>query len=76
MSQVKHGGAAFPVDPGSGQESRGMTLRDYFAGRAMQGLAADVGNAVMEGRAKDVYPLIAGVSYALADAMLQERDRK
>jgi hypothetical protein len=49
------------VDPG-------MTLRDYFAAKAMQGFlsAQDCGWAVDE---------MAGAAYAMADAMLKAREK-
>jgi hypothetical protein len=53
---------AFPGNYQTGQP--GMTLRDYFAGQAMQALAAD------ESQQPDD---IATVAYQLADAMLEER---
>jgi hypothetical protein len=47
----------------------GMTLRDWFAGLALQGLAASAQT--------DHWPLhvIASCSYDLADAMLKERNK-
>jgi hypothetical protein len=42
----------------------GMTLRDYFAAKAMQGLM----DAAMP------MPEIAGAAYEMADAMLKARD--
>lgn len=41
MSTINNGGPAFPV-PGLQQheEFNGMTLRDYFAAKAMQGMLA------------------------------------
>lgn len=71
------GGPAFPVlhsvdgnwvkEPL--QEFRGMTLRDYFAAKAMQGMAADpnFGTTGPE--------VIAKFAYAWADYMLQERSK-
>jgi hypothetical protein len=48
-----------------GQKLDGMTLRDYFAAKAMQGYI--VGDY-------DVYPhQIAQRAYAIADAMLEEQ---
>jgi hypothetical protein len=46
----------------------GMTLRDYFAAKAMQGFlsAQDCGWAVDE---------MAGAAYAIADAMLKAREQ-
>lgn len=57
------GGAAFPLFAATGYS--GMTLRDYFAAKAMQGLIA-VG---------DTNPkTIAVAAYILADAMLCARE--
>lgn len=75
MSNIKDGGAAFPtLDSGlAGLQLRehGMTLRDYFAAKAMH--ASLVTN--------DFYPDenwrigIAMDAYKMADAMLAERER-
>jgi hypothetical protein len=49
----------------------GMTLRDYFAAKAMQGICAgrdEAGTLVHHG-----YEWIASESYAIADAMLKAR---
>ena len=46
----------------------GMTLRDYFAAKAMQGIVTDtgwMGNTVST---------LAGMSYEVADAMMKERE--
>ena len=46
----------------------GMTLRDYFAAKAMQGLlAADTGFTMYSAQ-------IAEISYAQADAMMKARE--
>jgi hypothetical protein len=48
----------------------GMTLRDYFAGKAMQGLMGRVwGNQPAE----ELFPIWAKSAYAVADAMLKAR---
>ncbi len=57
------GGPAFPAF----DHRQGMSLRDYFAAKAMQGLAANGGIAVM----KPSDYAING--YLIADAMLKER---
>lgn len=57
-------------------EHEGMTLRDWFAGQALNALAEGAGSAAVEGRVHDVLPLIAKISYAVADAMLRERFRR
>ena len=66
------GGPAFPCPNHASElvESTGMTLRDYFAAKAMQGLMA-AGGAVNAGREVNV----AQWSYLMADAMLKERDK-
>lgn len=60
---------AFPVqDAYSMSTDRGMTLRDYFAAKAMQGFAAYIGPSMtFDSRAK--------TAYEWADAMLKARDK-
>lgn len=75
--QPKDGGPAFPMT--SGPEPRvnafthcneGMTLRDYFAGMALQGLlSADIDD-------EKNADCLASQAYACADAMLLERAHK
>ena len=73
MSDKNTGGAAFPiladVRPHMDKEWCGMTLRDYFAAKAMQGLISAWG-------AHDVtdFSELSHDSYRLADAMLRERE--
>lgn len=67
----KDGGPAFPYTSAQyqcGQE--GMTLLDYFAAKAMQGLIADRGADNVE----DIHD-IASDAYSLADAMIAERSK-
>jgi hypothetical protein len=62
MTEIERLEQAFP---GSYTGQHGMTLRDYFASKAMQGYI--VGDY-------DVYPhQIAQRAYAIADAMLEEQ---
>ena len=63
-------GPAFPTE--SAQQTgthtwhyEGMTLRDYFAAKAMQGLLASDVNATRH--------IFAAQAYAMADAMLEAR---
>ena len=58
---------AFPLADDTYHE--GMTLRDWFAGKAMQSLILAAQNA------KDIDMLSAG-AYQLADAMLKERSKE
>ncbi len=65
---ARTGGYAFPIGPDT---SSGMTLRDYFAAAAMQGLIAE-----MEEYHPQAYEAWAKRAYRLADAMIAERDIK
>jgi hypothetical protein len=71
MSKINTGGSAFPTDildnyGHVSSYSHGMTLRDYFAAKAMQGLM----DAAMP------MPEIAQAAYQMADDMLKERQVK
>ena len=66
MSNQNNGGPAFPT-LGRELETEGMTLRDYFAAKALQGFCASSSITVEE--AGDV----PRVCYYLADRMLAER---
>ena len=67
MTEKNNGGPAFPV-PAETWNLIGMSLRDYFAAKAMQGLCAcpDCVN----------FKSIASDSYKQADAMLKAREEK
>ena len=77
MNNKETGGPAFPCrldynNPGAGKKdfsSPGMTLRDHFAGLAMQGLIAS--NATYGGAPR--IDLAAKDAYDYADAMLKAR---
>jgi hypothetical protein len=65
------GGPAFPtevVNTNDGYIHQGMSLRDYFAAKAMQGLLA----SGIECGPDDVASVVAS-AYILADAMLKAR---
>jgi hypothetical protein len=62
----KHYSQAFPKTTA---QRDGMTLRDYFAAKAMQGLLA----SDIECGPDDVASVVAS-AYILADAMLKARD--
>jgi len=64
------GGAAFPVvhPDGKGVQYYGMSLRDYFAAKAANGICAHQDTWGLSDSEK-----IAKFSYELADAMLKER---
>ena len=71
MSKKETGGPAFPCEWSKVRHTSGMTLRDYFAAKAMQGMLA---NPKLQ---KQI--LTAGQSWieesawAVADAMLEAR---
>ncbi len=73
MSKTKTGGPAFPCHPDSEINSPfdGMTLRDYFAAKAMRGL---MGRAWGDTPAEELFAIWAAAAYAAADAMLKERE--
>lgn len=60
---------AFPVSTIDGHTNEGMSLRDYFAAAALQGLLA-CRNDLME---PEWYATVAG---KLADAMIAERSKR
>ena len=70
MSEIKDGGAAFPLMR-SINGSDGMTLRDYFAAQALAGICANQDNRVY-GNSME----FARAAYRLADAMLKAREQK
>ena len=73
MTAKNGGGPAFPVPLLPGQSWQGMgpcdgmTLRDYFAGRAMQSYLLD------KDRDSFTFEQWAQASYEMADAMLKAR---
>ena len=70
IESINDGGAAFPHMAGWRRDpdiSDGMSLRDYFAAKAMQSLVALDHTSNIN---------IAIWSYEIADAMLAERDKK
>jgi hypothetical protein len=77
MSFEKTGGPAFPSmrdmrhNPDFDQEE-GMSLRDYFAAKAMQGDVSRVGYYAIGNKMNHA----AMIAYAMADAMLAEREKK
>ena len=77
--KINTGGPAFPV-PGLSNLPNdqclwpeiGMTLRDYFAAKAMQGIVSTV---IFEKRSSEVSPdSVADAAFNIADAMLKARE--
>lgn len=73
--KIKDGGAAFPrSDAGYSETQDGMTLRDFFAGNALQGMLA----CSREGDAHQAWLSPSAASewaYQQADAMIAEREK-
>jgi len=66
---IKQGTTAFPVSINTGNGvhwSKGMTLRDYFAAKAMQGV---IHRSVVD------ESMCAKWAYEMADAMLKAREQ-
>jgi hypothetical protein len=73
MSNTNTGGPAFPGLHPSAEcrfQDEGMTLRDYFAAKAMQSLV------LMSTGEDNEIPDAAEDAYSYADAMLKARDAK
>ena len=79
MSKHDNGGPAFPIPLQSGQRWQGMapcdgmTLRDYFAAKAITGLLA---GSMADGSqiTREGIECASMASYLIADAMLKARD--
>jgi len=79
---MNDGGPAYPTTqtkhfPGMGSGSYvesedGMSLRDWFAGMALQGWLASFGASA---HVEDI-PALSGFSYEIADAMIAERSKE
>ena len=72
MNDTNTGGPAFPCEwdyiKSNREAANGMTLRDYFAAKAMQGLMVDIPDAVQ-------FVYVADSAYKMADAMLKAREQ-
>lgn len=68
MSNTNTGGPAFPSPY---DDDEGMTLRDYFAAQAMQGMLASADSWIN----KDEVEGFGAICYAIADGMLKARNQ-
>ena len=66
----KTGGPAFPINVDSEMTCLGMTLRDFFAAKAMQGMLA-----ACSGWSEGQQERLAKCSYAMADEMIKAREQ-
>lgn len=81
MSEKDNGGVAFPSNTEKYGPQCGMSLRDYFAGKAMQGALSAASGERFANRLRDralsggmsIAQVIAMDAYATADAMIAER---
>lgn len=72
MKKTNTGGLAFPLPyDWADSEKNGMTLRDYFAAKAMQGVIAGSGD--IDGSVNYSDDRVARIAYDMADAMLKAR---
>ncbi|HDT1334992.1 hypothetical protein REV13_19700 [Klebsiella pneumoniae] len=69
MSKENNGGPAYPT-----QGYEGLTVRDYFAAKAMQGWLASYPESEQHPVATHRENMVAELSYLLADAMLKARE--
>jgi len=77
MSNTTTGGSAFPSHGSMGEVTHeGMTLRDYFAAKAMQIMwdAYDKGYCGLNNNDAPNVEIIAEGAYQMADAMLKARE--
>lgn len=82
MNEIKDGGPAFPGEPdtfspeGFQTQFAGMTLRDWFAGRAMQAFcegAQGFGDA-SDAYIREQFDFVSRCSYIMADCMIRARE--
>jgi hypothetical protein len=72
MQEKYDGGPAFPaMHFDLADNEHGMTLRDYFAAAAMQGLLSRVGHDKI-----NAHDVLAQRTYQIADAMLEAREQE
>ena len=70
MNKRETGGQAFPVYSPDCGTNLGMTMRDYFAAKALQGILSDMPITLY---GPDCDKNTAALAYSIADAMLEAR---
>ena len=81
MSEKEHPKYAFPGANPWEEVDAGMTLRDYFAAKAMQGYIAYMGcgpdkvDPIGKDESEPNKTVIARCAYKFADAMIAEREK-
>ena len=82
MSEINNGGPAFPQKEPLSNDWHGMSLRDYFAAKAMNAVLANNGGDVQANSecgwslCNCTFSDVAEFSYQVADAMLAERGKQ
>lgn len=66
----KDGGPAFPQSYWSQHPAPGMSLRQWYAGMAMQGIIASYANPAATGYPNDEADKVAKAAFQFADALL------
>jgi hypothetical protein len=77
MSDIKDGGPAFPGPDQMETEvdiHEGMSLRDYFAAKALGASMRNLADQPIGGSPKDWQDFVAKDCYDIADAMLRARE--
>ena len=76
IDTINDGGPAFPLKEPLTSDSLGMSLRDYFAAKALAGMELTAEDNMGCGSFWYSASRLAKRAYSIADAMLAERDRK
>jgi hypothetical protein len=75
MSNTKNNNVrAFPLAMPCSPDEMGMTMRDYFAAKAMPIVMKQALSAITDEDSASVMELVPRLSYAMADAMLKARE--
>ncbi len=69
---TNNGGPAFPIVPTNGNQVEVMSLRDYFAAKAMAAMVANP-TTVFTKDIDKCNRIVCEMAYAIADAMLAAR---
>jgi hypothetical protein len=72
---IEHDGVIHPSGAMQLTTFPGMSLRDYFAAKAMQGLSTTSGEYRGNESGKEFIDGISKISYMIADAMIEARNK-
>jgi hypothetical protein len=81
---MNNGGSAFPVfnsyghgqEPDYGCASSGMSLRDWFAGQALNAILPPASDPESLENLSDAASIVANMAYIIADAMIFQREKE